>query len=271
MKQFRSWHRLGCLLLACASLQAVAGQDCTDKPTATATARSATLSAQVRQVLDGQRHTFALVARASPDLSEFGLKDSHVGVAWRDHPRGRWFIFHLLNRCGSDQSELIEQSLDDFYNVGLPDYEAVIAAPSAQLQTRLQKTFFGPIARELHERDYNLIAYPFSTKYQGANQWVLEVIAAAVAPMGYVGTRLSAQDWLKDNGYAPGMIPISDGTRTGARLFKPQVRFSDHPDEEWQAGRYAVVSVDSVINFVRAKDRGLSETRLRLEDPPPAN
>lgn len=260
------------LWLACFAMPALAGQACAEKPaTADGSVKSAKLSAQVRELLEGQKHSFALVARAGVDLSEFGLRHSHVGVAWRDHPRGRWYTFHLLNRCGTGQSDLIEQSLEDFYNVELHDYEALIAAPSFPMQVRLQKAFFSPTAQILHEREYNMIAHPFSTKYQNSNQWVLEVIASALAPTGYVGSRLSAQDWLKDNGFVPSIIPIGSGKRAGARLFSPHVRFSDHTDEEWQAQRYAVVSVDSVIAFMRARDKGLTEARLRLESTLPGN
>lgn len=53
------------------------------------------------------------------------------------------------------------------------------------------------------------------------------------------------------------------GALLDARLFSPHVRFTDHTDEEWKAARYAVVSVDSVIAFVKAKDQGLAETHLR--------
>lgn len=256
---------LGAFWLTAVATPAWSGQACAEKPaTAEGSTKSARLSTQVREMLDGQKHSFALVARAGVNLSEFGLHHSHVGVAWRDHPRGRWYTFHLLNRCGTDQSELVEQSLEDFYNVELHDYEALIAAPSFPMQIRLQKAFFSPIAQTLHEREYNMIAHPFSTKYQNSNQWVLEVMASALAPMGYVGSRLSAQDWLKSNGFVPSMIPIGAGKRAGARLFSPHVRFSDHTDEEWQAQRYAVVSVDSVIAFIKSRDKGLTEARIRL-------
>ena len=62
---------------------------------------------------------------------------------------------------------------------------------------------------------------------------------------------------------APRLIPFGPGRRAGARLFSPHVRFSDHSDEEFQASRYAVVSVDAVIKFMRAQDPGLSETSLK--------
>ncbi len=269
-------HLLATLLLplwlATTATPALSGQGCAEKPaTAEGSAKSARLSTQTRELLDSQKHSFALVARAGADLSEFGLQHSHVGVAWRDQPRGRWYTFHLLNRCGTDQSELVEQSLEDFYNVELHDYEALIAAPSFPMQIRLQRTFFSAAAKNLHEHEYNLISHPYSTRFQNSNQWVLEVMAAALAPVGYVGSRLSAQDWLKNNGFTPSLIPIGPGRRAGARLFSPHVHFSDHTDEEFQTGRYAVVSVDSVLRFIKSRDPKLSETRLRLDTLTPAN
>ncbi|MDH4134971.1 MAG: DUF2145 domain-containing protein, partial [Gammaproteobacteria bacterium] len=135
-----------------------AGQGCAEKSaSAEGSARSAQLSAQVLEALENKQLSLALVARVGVDLSEFGLRYSHVGIAWRDHPRGRWFTFHLLNRCGTGESELIEQSLDDFFKVELHSYQALIVAPSFPMQLRLQKAFFSPLARQLHEHEYNMI------------------------------------------------------------------------------------------------------------------
>lgn len=243
---------------------AFAGQPCVEKPaTPEGSARSARLAAQARELLDHEQHAFVFLTRAGVDLSEFGLRHSHVAVAWRDHPRGRWYTFHLLNRCGTGQSELVEQSLEDFYDVELHAYESLVAAPSFPLQVKLQRAFFSPIARQLHEVEYNMIAHPFSTRYQNSNQWVLEVTAAALAPAGQIHSRASAQEWLAKNGFSPSEIPIGAGRRAGARLFSPHVRFSDHTDDEFKAGRYAVVSADSVVNFLRGQDPAMRETLLR--------
>jgi len=267
MNSFRRQHLVAlCILWLSFSMPPVlAGQACAEKPsTAAGSAKSAQLSAQVRELLENQRLSFALVGRAGVDLTEFGLVHSHVGVAWRDHPRGRWFVFHLLNRCGTGQSDLVEQSLEDFYNVELFAYDALVAAPSFPVQIRLQRAFFNPLAAQLHEHEYNLVAYPFSTKFQNSNQWALEVIASALAPVGTVGSRLEAQDWLKQMKFAPSVIQISAAKRAGARLFSPHVRFSDHTDEERMAQRYAVVTVRSVVDFLKSQDPELTETRLRL-------
>lgn len=250
------------------TLPVLAGQPCAEKPaTLEGSAKSAQLSTKVREFLESQKLSFALVGRAGVNLTEFGLVHSHIGVAWRDHPRGRWFTFHLLNRCGTGQSDLVEQSLEDFYNVELFDYDALVAAPSFPVQIRLQRAFFSPLAAQLHEPEYNLIAHPFSTKFQNSNQWALEVIASALAQSSAVNSRSEAQDWLKQKSYAPNMIPIGAAKRAGARLFSPHVRFSDHTDDERQAQRYAIVSAQSVVDFLKSQDTDLVETRLRLTKP----
>lgn len=247
-----------------------AGQSCVEQPAKPEDAtKSRQLAALLRAELERGDNSLVLVTRAGVDLTEFGLHHSHVGVAWRDHPSGRWFTFHLLNRCGTGQSELVEQSLEDFYHVALYDYEAIAAVPTFAMQVKLQRAFFGPMAKTLHEREYNMIAHPFSTMFQNSNQWVLEVAASAIAPDGRVLSRSSAQDWLKKAGFAPSHIPIGPGRRAGARLFSPHVRFSDHTDEEWQTARYAVVSVDSVLAFLKSQDPGLGYTRVRSAPPPP--
>lgn len=251
------------LCLAIAGSLALAGQTCGEKPPTTeGSAKSARLSAQVLDALERQQLSFALIARVGVDLSEFGLHYSHVGVAWRDHPKGRWYTFHLLNRCGTGQSELVEQSLEDFFNVQLHSYQALVAAPTFPMQVKLQRAFFGPLALQLHETEYNMISHPFSTKFQNSNQWVLEVMSSALAPAGAISSRQTAQDWLREKGYTPSVIPISLPRRAGARLFSPHVHFTDHSSEEFSAGRYAVVSVDSVLAFLRNQNPGLSEMEV---------
>ncbi len=244
---------------------ASAGQTCGEKAaTPEGMAQSARLAAQVLEALEAKQLSFALIARVGVDLSEFGLRYSHVGAAWRDHPRGRWFTFHLLNRCGTGQSELLEQSLEDFFKVELHSYQALIVAPTFPVQLKMQRVFFSPVARELHETEYNMISHPYSTKFQNSNQWVLEVMASGLAPAGELTTRAKAQAWLREKGFAPGVIPISLARRVGAWVFSPHVRFSDHSSEEFSAGRYEVVNVDSVTAFLKSLDAGLTVQELGL-------
>lgn len=251
-------------LFALASQTAGAGQPCLEKPPAAESlARSSTLATMVRSRLEDSKLSMALIARIGMDMSEYGLRYTHLGVAWRDHPRSRWHTFHLMNKCGTGQSELLEQTLEDFFRVELHEFEALVLAPSFPLQLKLQKAFFGPAAHQLHEREYNMIAHPYSVKYQNSNQWILEVLASVLAPPGGVANRQQAQAWLKENGYVPGEIPISPGRRAAAVLFSAHVRFSDHTDEELFSRRYSVVSVESIVRFLELIDPGLVKVTLK--------
>lgn len=223
------------------------------------------LSTMVRDSLEKSGASIAYIARAGIDLREFGLTYSHLGLAWRDHPKGRWFTFHLLNPCNTDNSTLADHSLEDFYKVDLFTYDALVAVPSPDVQLRLLKAFFSPLATTLHHPLYSMISYPYSTKYQNSNQWVLEVTAAALGPDNMIQNRYQAQSWLKENGYEPTLAYISRMRRLGAQAVSPHVRFDDHTEEEHKYARYMVVTAESIIKLLERQDRGMKVNRLRLQ------
>jgi len=225
--------------------------------------RNLELGTKVRDRLEQSGATVAYVARAGIDLTQYGLVYSHVGLAWRDHPKGRWFTYHLLNTCGTRNSELIDQSLEDFFNVQLFTQDALVAVPSPDAQLRLLKAFFSPVAPTLHERSYSMISNPFSVMYQSSNQWVLEVSAAALAPENAIHNRLQAQNWLKANGYAPFKAKVSGFLVAGSQLFSPHVRFDDHGDDERRTNLYLTTTADSAIDFVQRLDPGLVRYPLK--------
>lgn len=251
-------------LLGAAACGAFAGQPCPEKPAdKREQMRNLELGTKVRDRLEQSGATVAYVARAGIDLTQYGLVYSHVGLAWRDHPKGRWFTYHLLNTCGARTSELVDQSLEDFFNVQLFTHDALVAVPSPDAQLRLLKAFFSPVAPTLHERSYSMISNPFSVMYQSSNQWVLEVSAAALAPENAIHNRLQAQNWLKANGYAPFKARVSGLLVVGSQLFSPHVRFDDHGDEENRTNLYLTTTADSAIDFVQRLDPGLVRYPLK--------
>jgi hypothetical protein len=252
------------LLLGAVACGAFAGQPCPEKPAdKREQMRNLELGTKVRDRLEQSGATVAYVARAGIDLTQYGLVYSHVGLAWRDHPKGRWFTYHLLNTCGARTSELIDQSLEDFFNVQLFTQDALVAVPSPDAQLRLLKAFFSPVAPTLHERSYSMISNPFSVMYQSSNQWVLEVSAAALAPENAIHNRLQAQNWLKANGYAPFKAKVSGFLVAGSQLFSPHVRFDDHGDDEKRTNLYLTTTADSAIDFVQRLDPGLVRYPLK--------
>jgi hypothetical protein len=243
-----------------------AGQPCPEKPAEPKdTVKNLQLATKVRERLEASGATVAFVGRAGIDLREFGLIYSHVGFAWRDHPRGRWFTFHLLNPCGEGRSELTDQSLEDFYNVELFTYDAIMVLPSKENQLKLLKTFFSPLAPSLHHIDYNMISNPWSTKYQNSNQWVLEVTAAALAPENTVNNRAQAQLWLKQAGFVPSKTVIGAMRRLGSRMFSPHVFFDDRDGDERMSGVYNTVTVESIIAFITLQDRAMTQETVHMD------
>ena len=106
----------------------------------------------------------------------------------------------------------------------------------------------------LHEPRYNMLSYVYSTKYQNSNQWVLESLAAAMAPPGQVETRAEAQRWLRSIGFQPPTVEISAATRLGARMFRANVAFDDHPYERRMAGQIDTITTDAVVRMARMVD-----------------
>jgi hypothetical protein len=252
------------LLLGVAACQVLAGQPCPEKPAdKREQMRNLELGTKVRDRLEASGATVAYVARAGIDLTQYGLVYSHIGMAWRDHPKGRWFTYHLLNTCGTSESMLVDQSLEDFFNVELFTRDALVAVPSPEVQMKLLGTFFSPVAPTLHERAYSMISNPFSVMYQSSNQWILEVSAAALAPDNAIHNRLQAQNWLKAKGYQPFKARVGGVLAFASQLFSPHVRFDDHDDEERRLNLYATTTADSVLDFVQRLDGGLARYPLK--------
>lgn len=236
-------------MAALAAGPASAGSQCSERPLkAEEFAKASAMAVKLRQALEESDAKVVLVGRVGSDISEHGLRYTHVGYVQRDHPKGRWMFVHLLNECGSNRSSVYDEGLINFFLDDLFAYDAVIAVPTADLQDRLDAALNGPSVERLHGSNYSMIAYPFSTKYQNSNQWVLEFLAAAQANAAL--TRQMAQDELKKRGYIADKIGISGFKRLGATLFRANVQFDDHPEEEAEDARYSVVTVRSILNYL---------------------
>jgi hypothetical protein len=105
---------------------------------------------------------------------------------------------------------------------------------------------------QMHYKPYNMVSYPWSTRYQQSNQWAIETIALAMTAQGPtpVATRVQAQQWLQFSGYQPTTLTISAFTRLGARMTAANVAFDDHPNEKRFSDRIETVTVDSVFAWM---------------------
>lgn len=254
--------RLSLVLLLPLQL-ASAGTACEPRKNNAATfIKSIKLAEKTLAALDASGAQVALVTRAGQDLSKYNLRYSHMAFAWRDHPKGRWLVVHELNRCGTAQSALYDQGLGNFFLDDLFAYESTIVIPSASSQARIAAVLLGTVPGRMHEARYNMLAYAFSTAYQNSNQWVLETYAASMSELP-VDTRAQAQSWLMRSGYRPITVHVPGPTRLGARLFKANIAFDDHPFERRMAGQIDTVTVESVTRFIRRHDLEAREIEVR--------
>lgn len=233
-----------------------AGQNCEAQPLRVERIGQALdLAQRTAQRLDASGAQVVLLARAGRNLDAWGLRWSHLGYAYRDEASGAWRVVHKLNACGSATGDLYRQGLGEFFLDDLYRYQAGYVVPEPALQQRLLPLLAEPArVTRLQHRPYNMVAYPWSTRYQQSNQWALETLATAAEPG--VDDRTRAQAWLRFKGYQPTVLPIGPMQRLGARLGTAHIAFDDHPDRERYADRIATVTVESVFGFVTGQGLG---------------
>ena len=243
------------LLLAAASAAvapAHAGRTCEEHVlTAASLGQALDTGLRLQAALDATGSDVALIAREGQDLSQYKLKYSHAGLAWRAALGQPWRVYELLNDCGTAASALWVDGLANFFLDDPFTLDALVMVPPPATGARLVEAL-GDTAglQRLHGPRYSMVAYPFASTYQNSNQWVLEVLAYASAGVGRVRTRDEAQAWLKTVGYQPTEMHLGPLTRLGGRMFKANVAFDDHPGTLRYAGRINVVTVDSMQAFL---------------------
>lgn len=255
-----------CLALMAASA-AQAGRSCeVQKLTPQVLQDGLAMAEKTRQALEASGEQVVLLARSGQDLSKYGLRYSHFGFAYRqsDAQGGYvWRVVHKLNFCGTADADIYRQGLGEFFLDDPWRYEAAWVAPTAEIRQRLL-----PILQDdekvvrLHTKTYNMLSYPWSTRYQQSNQWVIETLAMAADAS--VGTRAQAQAWLQLKAYEPTTLKLGAFTRLGARVTAANVAFDDHPNEKRFADRIETVTVDSVFTWMQRAGLGKAPTALGL-------
>jgi hypothetical protein len=248
-------------LMLCVSALAHAGRSCeTRAPDAHSVQRGLELAARTAQALDDSGAQVVVLARAGQDLSRYGLRWSHFGLAYRD--AGGWRVVHKLNQCVSASADIYRQGLAEFFLDDPFEYRAAYAVLALEAQERLQ-----PLLRDnaraalLHTQAYSMVAYPWAQTYQQSNQWALETLALALEPAA--ASRERAQAWLQFKGYVPTTLKLGALTRLGARMTAANVAFDDHPNDKRFSDRIETVTVDSVFDWLRRSGLSLAVTELR--------
>lgn len=216
--------------------------------TATQQDRLLRFAAVVREALAGSGAEVALIARAGTDLSRFGLRYSHAGVALADGLDMPWAVRQLYYACAEGQPRLFDQGLAGFVS-GSDDasvgYVRLLLLPPEAAAPLAAAARDKALALGLLNARYSANAYPFSTRYQNCNQWVAELLAAAIAGLA---TRDDAQAWLQREGYAPAPVHASPWLMLAGR-FVPWLHFDDHPAAQLDAGAVQTSLPDSLEAF----------------------
>lgn len=265
---------LGALLLATAAClgpaPAWAGRGCEEKPVqARNVERAMDLALTTARALDATGAHVVVLARAGQDLGAYGLRYSHLGLAYLEKPSdpraglpGRWRVVHKLNQCGSAMANVYRQGLGEFFLDDLHEYEAGVVVLGAEAQAKLL-----PLLKDdrrllqMHEPAYNMLAYPWAQRYQQSNQWAIETLALSQEPGAR--DREKAQAWLKLRGYEPTTLRLGAFTRLGARVGSANIAFDDHPNEKRYADRIETVTVDSVFQWLQRGGLAASTMRIR--------
>ncbi|HOF30085.1 MAG TPA: DUF2145 domain-containing protein [Burkholderiaceae bacterium] len=244
-------------------------------------ARGLQLAERTQQALDASGAQVVLLARAGQDLSRYGVRWSHLGIAYRQpdaaSPGGSvWRVLHKLNQCGSAEAAVYRQGLGDFFLDDLWRFEAAWVVPTPEVQQQLLALLLDgsdvrvPRALALHHKPYSIVSYAWSQTYQQSNQWAIETLALAMEPSigapgePMVASRQRAQAWLQFKGYAPAALTIGPLTRLGGRMTAANVAFDDHPNEKRYADRIETVTVESVFAWMPRSGLGTAPVRLAL-------
>jgi len=243
------------LALAAANGDARAGTACGETaPTPDTIATAGRAAQRTLVALQRTASDTVVIARVGADISRYGLRYTHAGIALRAPASGRWFVRHQLNHCGSDRSGLYDQGLLNFFLDDLHDFDALLLVPRPGLRRRLRAVAMSNAVFLMYQPAYSVIANPFATRYQNSNQWLLELLALAEAPPHSIGTRADAHRFLRNHGYRPSRVRISAWQRLGASLFRANVRFDDHSAEAQARGEYPVASVRSLESYLLRRD-----------------
>lgn len=238
-----------------AAQPAFAGRSCNppQAPKLQTVEKALGLAERTYKALDASGAKVVILARAGQDLTQYGLRYSHLGFAYQtDDGEGHtvWRVLHKLNQCGTAVSAIYRQGLGDFFMDDLWRFEAAWIVPTPEVQDKLLAVLKDERrAVALHHRPYNMVSYPWSQRYQQSNQWAIETMAMAMTP-DMPPSRSYAQAWLQAKGYQPSTLKIGAFTRLGARVSAANIAFDDHPNEKRFADQIDTVTVDSVFAWM---------------------
>lgn len=195
-----------------------------------------------------------LIGRMGQNLDEYNLKYSHGAFLLKNN--GNWEVFHELNDCSSDKSNIFNEGILNFFLDDLYKYNSIIISFDNNTNAKLKEILFDKKSlKEAHNPHYNLLSYPFSSKYQNSNGWLLEIIARAMAKNSNkeINNHEEFISFIKELNYQPAVLKVGMFKRLGGRLFKANIAFDDQPFDERMAGNIRTSTFDGLFEFLKQK------------------
>ena len=228
----------------------------------------------IKSELDQSGQPVALISRSGLDLGRFGVRYSHAGWSLRDSPNTPWSVRQLYYACDERHPPIFDQGMSGFVlgtNNPATGYVSVVLLPTANAVAVARAALDKREALALLASSYSANAYPFSTRYQNCNQWVIELLAAALGPAAartdpdadqdadeadpadqIAHRRGDAQRWLQAQAYAPHTFEVGHRVLMWASALVPWLHRDDHPEHDLDAQRYRVSMPASSEAFIRA-------------------
>jgi len=154
--------------------------------------QAAAFSKQVERDLASKRARVAMVFRAGRmrDKLPEGIAYTH-GAFWvyRDIQTtdGKslkgYAVYNLYAGDGENWSKIESRLVQDFpldFTRGSTVNDMAVIVPSPEMQRRILAVIDSPTYAKVHNPEYSLVANPWARKYQNCNNFMLNVIAAAV-------------------------------------------------------------------------------------------
>ena len=224
-------------------------------------------AAVIKSELEASGRALALVSRSGVDLSRFGLRYSHAGIALQASANAPWSVRQLYYDCSERKPRLFDQGMAGFV-LGTADpaigYVSVILLPAAASKPLERAALDTALSLQLLGATYSANAYAFAVQYQNCNQWVAEMLAVAWGGLGTEGgnVRAQAQQWLRSHAYTPTAFDIDNPFLMLAGQAVPWLHNDDHPPQPPGRQLFAVSMPASIEAFVQATVPGATRVEL---------
>lgn len=214
-------------------------------------------AAVIRQELEASGEEVALISRSGVDLRDIGIRFSHSGLTFREGGDVPWSVRQLYYACDEGKPRLYDQGIAGFlFNGDEPavGYVSILLLPPEPALALRRAALDRQRALRLLAGHYSANAYPFSTRYQNCNQWVVELMAAAWGGLADGDDlRERAQAWLAASGYDPVPVDLDSHPLKFAAVFMPLVHLDDHPEEARHGLQFQVSLPATIETFVHER------------------